>query len=114
MPMIRSAALALAPLLWACGPAPAATCNMTVLGTSVLDDAACTVATARGVTRISVGTGATLLIRRSVLRARLPEVEGPAGRPARLVSYGRVVTSGADESDDKTCYFNQKAVLCVE
>ena len=35
------------------------------------------------------------------------------GRLSRVfASYGSVVVS--DDSDDKTCYFNQRATLCVD
>ena len=35
------------------------------------------------------------------------------GRPHRVVvSYGRVVMS--NDSDEKTCYFNEKATLCLD
>lgn len=113
MPTMRTAALAVALAGLACGPALAATCNLTVLGTSVLDDEACAVSTARGVTTVSVGTGGTIRIRRSIMSARLPGA-APSGRRSRsgTTSFGQVVTSS--EADDKTCYFNQKAVLCVE
>ena len=113
MPMIRSIALAVALAGPACGPALAATCSLTVLGTSVLDDEACAVGTAGGVTTVSVGTGGTIRIRRSLMSASLPGGGTPPGRRrAGTTSFGRVVTSS--EGDDKTCYFNQKAVLCVE
>ena len=96
-----------------CSPALATTCNLTVLGSSVLDDAACTVSTGRNLTQIAVSTGGTILIRRQTMRVALPG-DGLAGRrrhPA-TISYGQVITSGAP--DDKICYFNQRAVLCVE
>ncbi|RYB07101.1 hypothetical protein [Lichenibacterium ramalinae] len=112
MPTIRSAALAIV-LSGLAGPALAATCNMTVLGTTVLDDVACTVASARGVTTVSVGAGGTVLVRRSVMSARLPGVMAPTRRSrSGFTNYGQVVTSS--EVDDKTCFFNQTAVLCVE
>jgi hypothetical protein len=112
MPTIRSAALAIA-LAGLAGPSLAATCTMTVQGTTVIDDEACTVATARGVTRVSVGTGGTVLVRRSIMSARLPGVVPPTRRSRQgFTNYGQVVTSS--EADDKTCFFNQEAVLCVE
>lgn len=113
MSMFRSAATALLLSGLAGGPALAATCNLTVLGTSVLDDEACAVSTGRGVTRIAVGTGGTILIRRQILRVALPG-NRTAGRRRHggATSYGQVITSG--DADDKTCYFNQRAVLCVE
>ena len=113
MSTFRTAATALLLSGLAGGPALAATCNLTVLGTSVLDDEACTVSTGRGVTRIAVGTGGTILIRRQTMRVAFP-ADGTAGprRHGRSTSYGQVITSG--DSDDKTCYFNQRAVLCVE
>ena len=115
MTMTRSAALGLAAGVAAgfAGPAAAATCNLTVLGAHVLDDAACSVATARGVTRIAVADGSALLIRRSTMSARLAGdvPTGPRVR-RRFASYGQVVVT--DDADDRRCYFNQKATLCVE
>ena len=113
MSISRSAAIAVMFAGLACSPALAATCNLTVLGTSVLDDEACTVVTGRGLTRITVGNGGTVVIRRQTMRVALAR-DGLAGRRrhVRPTSYGEVITSG--ESDDKTCYFNQRAVLCVE
>ncbi len=112
MPTIRTAALALALTGLAAGPALAATCNLTVLGASVLDDATCTLAQGRGLTRVDL-PGGTIVIRRSVMSARLAADPG-APRPgrARLSRYGQVTTSNG--AGDKTCYFNQRAVLCVE
>ena len=113
MSISRSAAVAVLFTGLASSPALAATCNLTVLGTSILDDEACTVATGRGLTRIAVGAGGTIVIRRQTMRVALAG-DGPAGRRrhARATSYGEVITSG--DADDKTCYFNQRAVLCIE
>ena len=114
MTTIRRAAIAVLFAGMSCSPVLAATCNLTVLGSSVLDDAACTVGTGRSLTRIAVGTGGTILIRRRTLRVALPgdDLSGRRRRRPATVSYGEVVTSG--EADDKICYFNQRAVLCIE
>ena len=112
MTTFRRAAIAVLFAGVSCSPVLAATCNLTVLGSSVLDDAACTVSPGRNVTQIAVGTGGTILIRRQTMRVALPG-DGLSGRrhPA-TISYGQVIRS--NDSDDKTCYFNQRAVLCVE
>ena len=59
-----------------------------------------------------MGTGGTILTRRSIMSARLA-VDAALDRRGRVlsVSYGQVVTSS--DSDDKTCDFGQKAVPCV-
>ena len=93
-------------------PAPAATCNLTIVGAHVIDDTACTVTDGKGSTRIAVEDGSTIEIRRSLMSARLAADPSPAGRRRRATFYGRVVTS--DSADDRTCYFNNRAVLCVE
>jgi hypothetical protein len=107
----RSAALAI--LLIGCSGAPAlaATCNLTVLGASVFDDATCTVTAGRGGTTVAVEGGSVIRIRRTTMTARFA-ADPQAPRRGVTASYGKVVVS--DNTDDKTCYFNQKAVLCVE
>lgn len=113
MPTIRSAVLAAMFTGLACGPAPAATCSLTVTGSSVLDGVPCAVETARGVTTVAVGAGGTILVRRSIMSVRLPADASSTGRHGGgFTSYGQVTISA--DPDDKTCYFNQQAVLCVE
>ena len=109
----RSAALAAVVSALAGGPAPAATCNLTVQGAPVLDDASCTVTSGRATTSVVVDNGGRILIRRSIMSARLADYPVPAGRRrGAYASFGSVIAS--DDADDRTCYFNQKAVLCVE
>lgn len=113
MPRSRNAALAAVLSVLAGGPALAATCNLTVQGTTVLDDASCTVTGAKGATSVVVENGGRILIRRSIMSARLANYPIPAGRRrGASASFGPVIAS--DDADDRTCYFNQKAVLCVE
>ena len=64
---------------------------------------------------VTLPDGGTITVRRSVMRARLlgrPRPDGSRRFFAR--SFGLVVVSDASEGDDKTCFFNQKAVLCVD
>ena len=113
MTTTRSAALAIAMVCLAAGPASAATCNLTVLGAHVLDDASCTVVRERGVTRVLVDDGSAVVIRRSTMSARLANDPLAARRGRRAYAgYGQVVVT--NDSDDKRCYFNQKATLCVD
>jgi hypothetical protein len=107
----RSAALAMILIGCSGAPALAATCNLTVLGASVFDDATCAVTAGRGGTTVAVEGGSTIRIRRTMMSARFAATS-QAPRRRLTVSYGKVVVS--DKTDDKTCYFNQKAVLCVE
>lgn len=108
----RSAALAVVLFGLTGTPLLAATCNLTVEGAHVVDDATCTVTAGRGITRAMVEGGSTIEVRRSIMSARLVEDPLPIRHRRRATSYGQVVTS--DDADDRTCYFNQKAVLCVE
>ncbi len=95
------------------GPSLAATCNMTVMGASVLDDASCSVMQGRALTEVQVEHGGTVDIRRSTMSARLSGDDITTGRRRKAAtSYGQVVTSV--DADNKTCYANIKAVLCVE
>lgn len=113
MPTPRSIALALLLAPAAAAPAAAATCNLTVLGAHVIDDEPCTATRGRGVTRVAVGGGDAIVIRGSTMSGRLlgrPPVQGrPIGPRAAL---GTVVRSS--DSDDRTCWFGQKATLCLE
>lgn len=108
----RSAALAALVIGSSGAPALAATCNLTVIGAPVIDDATCTVAVGRGgtTTVAAIEGGSTVLIRHMIMSVRLAGDPSLTRRRAR--SFGRVVPS--DAADDKTCYFNQKAVFCVE
>lgn len=113
MPTTHAAALA-SILCLAAGPALAATCHMTVQGVPVIDDQACTATGRRGDMRVSVGTEDTVRIRRGIMSGRFLARRRSDGRLRRIVvSYGQVVSSSVD-SDDKACYFNQKATLCVD
>ena len=108
----RTAALALIPLL-AGGPAFAATCHMTVQGVPVIDDQDCTAAGPRGNVRVADAAGDVVRIRRSTMSGRFIVRRRGDPRLHRIaVSYGQIVAS--DDSDDKTCYFNQKATLCID
>lgn len=113
MRTIRSTALTIL-LFGACGgPALAETCTMTVMGAGVLDGASCTVTRGRGITEVQVEGGGTIDIRRSIMSARLPGDQLSTGRRRRApTSFGQVVTSV--DSDNKTCFFNYKAVFCVD
>ena len=108
----RRAALATLILGFSCAPALAATCNLTIKGATVIDDATCTVAAGRGLTVVAVEGGSTVRIRRMIMSASLAADPALAGRRRGATSFGRVVRS--DNTDDKICYFNQKAVFCVE
>ena len=109
----RSAALAIMLIGVTGGPSVAATCNMTVLGTSVLDDASCSVMRGRGRTVVQVENGGTIDVRRSIMSTRFIG-DQPTMKRRRTASrsYGQVVTSV--DTDTKTCYANSEAVLCVE
>ena len=108
----RSAALTIL-LFCACGgPALAATCNLTIVGASVLDDASCAVTRGRGFTEVQDEGGATIDIRRSIMSARLPGSLSAERRHQASTRFGQVVTS--IDPDGKTCFFNYKAVLCIE
>ena len=112
MTTTRSAALASVLCLLA-GPAFAATCHMTVQGVPVIDDRDCTATGRRGDVRVTVGGEDVIRIRRSVMSGRFVARRSSDGRLSRVfASYGSVVVS--DDSDDKTCYFNQRATLCVD
>lgn len=111
---LRHAAMALI-LAIAAGPAFAETCNLTVTGRTVLDDEPCTVSTRGGAVVVRQGNIAIISIRRSILRTRLlaDRISLATGRKRRgLRSFGLVVKS--DSQNDKVCYFNQKATLCIE
>ena len=112
MRRFQSAALTIL-LFGTCGgPALAATCNLTIVGASVLDDASCAVTRGRGFTEVQAEGGATIDVRRSVMSARLPG-HLPTGRSRQgSTRFGQVVTSV--DPDGKTCFFNYKAVLCVQ
>ncbi len=113
MPTILRTALAITLIGIMGEPSIAATCNMTVLGTSVLDDASCAMTRGRTTTEVQVENGGTIDIRRSIMSARLAGNELATGRKRKAsTSYGQVVTSV--DTDNKTCYANIKAVLCVE
>ena len=95
------------------GPALAATCNMTIVGANVLDDAACTMMLRRGVTEVQVEDGSAITIRRSIMSARLIKDQFSTRRKGLVsTSFGQVVKSV--DAADKTCFFNYKAVLCIE
>lgn len=113
--MIRSLALALALGAVAAQPALAETCNLTVLGRKVLDDEPCMVRAHGRTVEIVQDGGVSAIVRRSVLRINLAGAEDltPRHRKRRgFRSFGLVVKS--DTRDDKVCYFNQKATLCIE
>ena len=113
MPIKITAVLALALVGLATGPAFAATCHMTVLGSPVLDDVPCSLASRAGITRVLLDDGGDVTVRRSVMSARLlgnPRLDGTRRLFRR--SFGQVVASG--DSDDKTCFFNREATLCVD
>ena len=112
MRTLRSVALTLL-LFSACGgPAFAASCNLTIVGASVLDDASCTLTRGRGITEVQAEGGATIDIRRSIMSARLPGSLSAERRHEASTRFGQVVTS--IDLDGKTCFFNYKAVLCIE
>ena len=109
----RSVALALMLIGLTGAPALAATCNLTVEGAHILDDEDCTVSGGRGSTSITVGTYGTIIVRESAMSVRIAGQQSPNRRNRRrYVSLGQVVAS--DNSNDRMCYFGQKAVLCVE
>ena len=108
----RRAALATLILGFSCAPALAATCNLTIKGAPVIDDATCTVAVGRGLTTVAVEGGSTVRIRSMIMSASPAADPAMAGRRRKATSFGMVVRS--DSTDDKTCYFNQKAVFCIE
>ncbi len=112
--MTTTNAAALASLLCLlAGPGSAATCHMTVQGVPVIDDRDCTATGGRGGIRVDVGGEDTIRIRRSTMSGRFVARRPSDGRLRRVfVSYGQVVVS--NDSDEKTCYFNQKATLCVD
>ncbi len=112
MRIVRSAALTILLVATGGGPALAATCNMTIVGAGVLDDATCAVTRGRGFTEVQAEGGATIDIRRSVMSARLPGRQSTGRRHQASTLFGQVVTS--IHPDGKTCFFNYKAVLCVE
>jgi hypothetical protein len=99
-----------------CAPgasALAATCHMTVQGVPVIDDQDCTSAGRGRNVVITTEGGDAIRIRRSIMSGRLMARRPGDGRLRRVpVSYGLVVTS--NDSDEKTCYFNQKATLCLD
>ena len=112
MTTLHSAALA-ALLCLAAGPGFAATCHLTVQGVPVIDDRTCTSAGRGRDIRVAVEGEDLIRIRRSVMSGRFVVRGSRDGRLRRIgVSYGQVVTS--TDSDDKTCYFNQKATLCID
>ena len=95
------------------GPALAATCTMTVVGADILDDASCTLTRGRGLTQVQVEGGGTIDVRRSIMSTRFIADQLSTGRKRQAsTSFGQVVTSV--DQDHKTCFFNYKAVLCVE
>ena len=113
MTTTRSAALA-SLLCLAAGPGFAATCHMTVQGVPVIDDRECTATGRAADVRVAIGAEDTIQIRRSTMSGRFVARRPTDGRLRRIfVSYGRVVSSTID-SDDKACYFNQKATLCID
>ena len=111
MTTTRRTALA-ALLCLAAAPASAATCHMTVQGLPVIDDQDCSSAIGRGNVTVTDASGDAITITRASMIGRFV-TRRPDGRPGRVrVSYGRVVAS--KDSDDKTCYFNEKATLCLD
>ena len=108
----RRAALA-ALLCLAGGPAFAATCHMTVQGVPVIDDLDCSVAGRGGDVTVTDEAGDTIRVRRSTMSARfaLP-TPAEARRRRGFASYGRIIASR--DSDDKACYYNQRATLCID
>ena len=109
----RNTTLAILAIIVTGGPCLAATCNMTVMGASVLDDVSCSVIAGRGMTEVQVATGGTIDIRRSTMSVRPVGYRLTTGRIRNAQrSYGQVLTSV--DGDNKTCYANSKAVLCVE
>ena len=112
MTTTRSAALA-AILCLAGGHAFAAGCHMTVQGVPVIDDQACSAAGRGGDVTVTDEAGDTIRVRRSTMSARFaPRGPAEARRRRDVVSYGRIIASGG--SGDKTCYYNQKATLCID
>ena len=109
----RHAAVLAAILCLSAGSARAATCHMTVQGVPVIDDQSCTPTGRAGDVRVAVGAEGVVRVRRSIMSGRFLVQRPSDGRLRRItVRYGQVVTS--TDSDDKTCYFNQKATLCVD
>ena len=62
---------------------------------------------------MQVEGGGRIDIRRSVMSARLGGDQLSTGRKRQAAtSFGQIVVSV--DSDNKTCFFNYKSVLCVE
>jgi hypothetical protein len=113
MTTTRGAALAFTLACLAAGPASAATCHMTVQGVPVIDDRDCAVSGRAGDVTITVGAEDAIRVRRAAMSGRFVARRPGDGRLRRVfVRYGQVVVSR--DSDDKTCYFNQRATLCVD
>ena len=86
---------------------------MTVVGADILDDASCTLTRGRGLTQVQVEGGGTIDVRRSIMSTRFIADQLSTGRKRQASTlFGQVVTSV--DQDHKTCFFNYKAVLCVE
>lgn len=112
---MRNIALALALTTITAQPAFAETCNLTVLGRQVLDDEPCTVSTRGRAVEILQEGAVSMIVRGSVLQTNLAGAEDLALRHRRrrgFTSLGQVVKSNTN--DDKVCYFNQRATLCIE
>ncbi len=109
----RSVAIAIVLMGLAGGRTLAATCHLTVQGASILDDEDCTVSKARGSTKVFVAQYGTILVRGSAMSVQIAGPQSTSRRYRRRhVSLGQVLIS--DDSDEKSCYFGQKATLCVE
>ncbi len=113
MPILRHVAFAAILTSVTVQPTLAQTCNLTIGGSRILDDEACTVSRGKSGTRITVGSGGTIALRRSRLSLSLPNepVRFQRGKRRGPTSYGRVTSYS---NDGKTCSFNQKLVLCIE
>ncbi len=112
MTTTRSAALATLLCLGA-GPGFAATCHMTVQGVPVIDDQDCSSAGRPGNVVVTDATGDAIRIRGAAMSGRFVARRPSDGRTRPVVvSYGRVVTSR--DADEKTCYFNERATLCLD
>ncbi len=111
----RHAALAIMLMTIATQPALAETCNLTLNGRPLLEDAACTVTSRGRIVSTDQGETITIEIRRSILRADIAEnrhLSWHRDKHYGLRSFGRVVKS--NDLDDKTCFFNQHITLCID
>lgn len=115
MPAIRRFAFAVLLTATVAQPAVAETCNLTLHGSQILDDSGCTVSNSRGAVTINTDDGSTIAVRNSVLYGNFADVSSATSfryRHPRLRAFGLVIKS--DSNDEKTCYFSQKLVLCID